>query len=624
LARHSREFWRRFDARVATETAPYPHTVAEDRQNRLYSRFFFRAPSIAWAVSLLIVASLVDAALVWLPEASIGRFAEGWSLVFLLPGLLGVLLTTPLATALGGRFPWHRNTLLGLMCATVPIPLLMVWRGLGLALGHLPTEIPLILLFLQGPILWFRHMTLFGVSKPQHGASLPASLFQPVIAIIGVFLIYPPPAEWVLAAGLFLLFGFLCGALLLRAADRPIRREFGSSGVSFIRPLIEHVGSRDPGATQILERFFEGFAVEANVRITEVQFRTPHGAKATLTLPTMHPGPFAALGASNLPQKLEEQLGPDAGLVFVPHTPCNHDLDVPTTSEVRRVGEAAVALLHDLPAPSSDLTSPLVAGASGSWARAQRLGDVVLVAATQAPEPTDDIAYAIADRLVDENRRAGHPELALIDAHNSYKEDEGDLTYGSPRAKRFAEDVQQAVAAAVARAAPGEVRVGVALRTGFSVGREGIGPSGVRALVVDTAGRRTAYVLLDGNNLIQGLRERLIQALGGVVDDSEVMTTDNHVVHEVDGGVNPIGERIPFDLLRETVVGVVRDAVANLEPVEVRVGTREVANVAVLGPDWTARLLTSLGDTLSMFSNAFLMTFLLLMASSMVVLAILR
>ena len=609
---------------MANEPVPPTHSAAEDRQNRLYSRFFFRAPSVAWAAVLLAVASVLDAVLTWLPGASPTHFALGWALVFLGPGLLGVLLTTPLASALGGHFPWHRNALLGLTSTVLPIPILLVWRGVGLALGHLPVGIPLILLFVQGLVLWFRHMTLFGVSKPQHGASLPASLCQPALAILGVFLLYPPPWTWVLAAGLFLLFGFLCAALLLRAADRPIRREFGASGVSLIRPLIEHVGSRDPTATESLEKFFEGFAIEANVRVTEVQFRTPHGAKATLTLPAVHPGPFAALGASNLPQKLEEQLGPDAGLVFVPHTPCNHDLDVPTTADVRRIGEAAESLLHDLPAPSSAINSALVSGGRDSWARAQRLGDVVLVTTTQAPEPTDDIAFAIADRLVDENRKAGRPELALIDAHNSYKEDEGDLTYGSPRAERFAEDVRQAVSAALAQAAPGPVRVGVALRIGFSVGRDGIGPSGVRALVVEAAGRRTAYVLLDGNNLLQGLRERLLQALGSVVDDSEVMTTDNHVVHEVDGGVNPIGERISFDLLRETVVGVVRDALTNLEPVEVRVGTREVPDVAVLGPDWTARLLTSLGDTLSMFSNAFLMTFLLLIASSTVVLAVLR
>lgn len=609
---------------MATETPAYTHTAAEDRQNRLYSRFFFRAPSIESAGVLIVVVTVLDALLTWVPGTSALRFLEGWGLVFVVPAYLGLLVTTPLSAGLGGHFPWHRNALLALTGAALPVPLLLVWRAVGLGLGHLPVSIPLFLLFVQGPTLWFRHMTLFGVSKAQHGASLPPALVTPLLAILGVFVLCQPPVSWLLVAALFLLLGFLCAALLLRAADRPLRREFGSSGVAFIRPLIEHVGSRDPAATEILEKFFDGFAVKANIGVTAVQFRSSHGVKATLALPTVHPGPFAALGASNLPQKLEEQLGKDAGLLFVPHTPCNHDLDIPTTSEVRRVGEAAAALLRDLPAPSSDLNSPLVGGSAGSWARAQRLGDVVLVAATQAPEPTDDIAYAIADRLVDENRGAGQPELALIDAHNSYKEDQGDLTYGSPRAERFAKDVREAVKAATAQAASGPIRVGAALRTGFSVGRDGIGPTGVRALVVEAANRRTAYVLLDGNNLLQGLREKLLQALGGVVDDSEVMTTDNHVVHEVDGGVNPIGERIPFDLLRETVVGVVRDALANLEPVEVRVGTRKVPDVAVLGPDWTARLLTSLGDTLSMFSNAFLMTFLLLIASSMVVLAVVR
>lgn len=609
---------------MADDPGRLTHSAAEDRQNRLYSRFLFRAPSIGVAVALLGVASVMDGVLTWVPGISLPNFGYGLLLVFLGPGLLGVALTTPLARGLGGRFPWHRNALLGLTATVLPVPLLLVWRGTALAMGHLPVPPPLILLFVQGPVLWFRQMTLYGVSKAQHAASLPPAISQPALAVAGVFVVYPPPLGWTAGAAVFLLLGFLCAALLLRAADRPIRREFGSSGVSLIRPLIEHVGSRDPAATETLEKFFEKFAGAANVRVTVVQFRTARGSKATIALPTVHPGPFAALGASNLPQKLEEQLGPTAGLVFVPHSPCNHDLDVPTTAAVRRIGEVASALLRELPAPSSRMTSPLVSASPEGWARAQRLGDVVLVTATQAPEPTDDIAFAIADRIVDENRRAGRPELALIDAHNSYKEDEGDLTYGSPRARRFADDVQQAVAAAVAAATAGPVRAGVALRTGFSVGREGIGPSGVRALVVEASGRRAAYVLLDGNNLLQGLRERLLQALGSVVDDAEVMTTDNHVVHEVDGGVNPIGERISFDLLRETVVGVVRDALTNLEPVEVRVGSRELTDIAVLGPDWTARLLTSLGDTLSMFSNAFLTTFLLLIASSTVVLALLH
>ncbi|MGA7861147.1 MAG: hypothetical protein WCB19_04755, partial [Thermoplasmata archaeon] len=137
---------------MANEPAVPSHSAAEDRQNRLYSRFFFRAPSVTWAAVLLAIASLLDAALTWLPGASPAHFALGWVLVFLGPGLLGVLLTTPLASALGGHFPWHRNALLGLTTTVLPIPILLVWRGVGLAMGHLPVGIPLILLFVQAPV----------------------------------------------------------------------------------------------------------------------------------------------------------------------------------------------------------------------------------------------------------------------------------------------------------------------------------------------------------------------------------------------------------------------------------------------------------------------------------------
>ncbi len=609
---------------MAASPTPSSHTEKGDRQNRLYSSFIVRAPGFGVSLGLIVATAAVDTLLF----SGLGPDAAGWLerlvLLFALPGLVAAGLTSPFARALGGWFPPHRAGLLALMSLFVTTLFLLVWRGVGLALGGLPVSAALLLLAAQGPVLWFRHMSLFGVSRARHGSSLPPALLLPVLTIAGTFVLFPPTPAVVAATVLFLVLGFLCVALLLRAADRPLRREFDTSGVSLIRPMMEHVGSRDPAATEALEQFFQKFAVEANVRLTALQFRSSGGVKATVALPAVHPGPFAALGASDLPRKLGERLGPAAGVVFVPHTPCNHDLDVPTTREVDRIARATAELLRTAAPGTTHRTSPLVAPGPGAWARAQLLGDAVLVVATQAPEPTDDIDFAIADRLLAELETPGAPRVALVDAHNSYKEDEGDLTYGSPRAERFAADVRAAVATARAQGREGTIQVGVARREGYSVANAGIGPCGIRALVLETLGTRTAYVQIDGNNLVQGLRQRLLAALAGVVDAAEVMTTDNHVVHELDGGVNPVGERYPVDRLEADVLAVVREALGNLEPVELGVGTSVVPSVAVLGPDWTARLLTSLGDTLSMFSNAFLMTFLLLVASSLVILALLR
>lgn len=583
-------------------------------------RLLFRAPSPYVALGFAVVVSGILAFLAWFPQPGGIRLVEGFLLVFLVPALLAGALTGPLARALGGQLPVRRSLLLVLTGTALSVPLLAIDRALVLLPYFEGTSMVAVLLFLQGPTLWFRHMSLFGVSRPSHVRSILPSALQPGAATVGIFLLYSPTPLLVAAALTFLILGFLASVLLLRAADRPLRREFGVSGVSLIRPLLDHVNGREAQATASLEGFFRTFAIPADLEIRLLQFRGPTGPKATVVLPTVHPGPFASLGASDLPRKVAERMGTGAGTVLVPHTPCNHDLDLPTGEEVRAVADAAAALSASPDGPDPDRASPLVTPRPGSLARAQQIGGSVLVVVSQAPAATDDIDLAVADQI-----RRGAPEgaglrLALVDAHNSYVEGQGDVTYGTPVAARLVADARAAVAAATAAAVPGPIEVGVASGPPFTVREHGIGPAGLRALVVRAAGTTTAYVLIDGNNLLLGLRAPILAGLAGVVDAAEVMTTDNHIVHEVDGGTNPVGERIPADDLVREVRRAVEAAKADLAPVRVHGGIVSVPAVPVLGPDFTARLLTSLGDTVSMFSNAFLMTFLLLLATSLVVL----
>jgi predicted neutral ceramidase superfamily lipid hydrolase len=507
----------------------------------------------------------------------------------------------------------------------VGLPLLLVWRGLALFVPAVVTiGVAPFLLLLQGPTFWFRHMSLFGVSRPSHVRSIAPSLLHPVLAVAGILwltgLTWPRVGESVV----FLVTAFLCCALLLRAADRPLRREFGVSGVSLIRPLLDHINLRDPSATESLERFFSEFAKPANLGVSLLAFGRAGKPYASLVLPTVHPGPFAALGGSDLPRKLSERLGAAAGLVLVPPTPCNHDLDLPSAKEVDRLAEAAKQIMAGLAPPTSGPPSPPILPSQGSLARGQVLGDSVLVVVTQAPAPTDDIDFAVADAIVRSITAEEKLRVVIVDAHNSYVEDQGDITYGTPEAERLARDARAAVRAAVVAARPGPIEVGVAQRGGYSIGRHGIGPSGIRALVVRAAGTTTAYALVDGNNLVVGHRAPILAALRGVVDAAEILTTDNHVVHEVDGSINPLGERYPPERLAADVRAVVEEAFRDLAPSDVASGNQSVPDVPVLGPDWTARLLTSLGDTVSMFGHAFLMTFLLLLATSAVVLVALR
>jgi putative membrane protein len=605
---------------VAAESPPPP--AGPPRPDRAH--FVLRAPTPLLSVAYIVVASAGLALLVWYPMSGEPLALAGFLGVFLLPALIAGGATPPLARALGGRFELHRSLLLALSSLLVVVGVVVVWRLVEVFFPSVAPSVVAILLFLQGPIFWFRHMTVYGISRASHLRGLPVSLLQPVLAVLVIFSLYAPTPALVGGTFVFFLLAFLCDLLLLRAADRPLKREFGASGMSLVRPMLEHVAARDPKATAALEGFFDRGATPTEVRVSLVSFSAQGRTKATVVLPTIHPGPFAALGASDLPRKLAEHLGPRAGTIFVPHTPCDHDLDLPTEAEVAKVAAATSGLFVTAGYTASNRASPLILPYPGSFARAQILGDVMLVVVTQAPAPTDDIAFSVADRIYRELGGRSARVLALIDAHNSYEEGKGDVIFGSPTAEKLVVDVKAAVTAAEQAVRPGPIEIGVAARKGYSIGVQGIGPEGMRALVIRAAGTTSAYVLIDGNNLILGVRSQVLRGLEGLVDVAEVMTTDNHVVHEVDGGINPVGERIPTPELAAEVRGVVTEALQNFEAVEVRAGTQEIPDVRTLGPGYTARLLTSLGDTRSMFANALLTTFLLLIASSAIVLVALR
>jgi putative membrane protein len=582
----------------------------------------FRAPSPPIALGLIVLGGLAVSALFAPPFGT--RYAEEFLFVFAGPAIVAGVATTPLAALLGGRLELHRGLLLACIVLLLGLLLSAVWRGAEVVWPSVVPPVAYLVPFLAGPAFWFRHLSLFGVSRSSHARMLPASLLQPVLFLAGDFVVAPPSLRVLAATAAFLLLAFVCALVVLSASDRPIRREFQSSGVSLIRPLLDHVGQRDPEATRALEAFFLRTTLSADVRVDLLAFDRDGRVRATIPLPTVHPGPFGALGSSDLPRKLEALLGPEAGTVIVPHTPSDHDLDLPSESEVERIAAACRELLRETPSSTVSRASPLVSPYPGSLARAQILGDVAFVLVSQAPAPTDDIAFSVADRIVREIGREGGPPIVLVDAHNSYIEGQGDISYGTPEAQKLLVDVRAAVAAARAAARDGPVEIGVAVRDGYSIGKDGIGPQGMRALAVRAGGTTSGYVLIDGNNLVVGERAPILEELGRAVDAAEVLTTDNHVVHEVDGGINPVGERYPRASLVRDARAVLDAAVADLAPAQVRFGTKVVPDVRVLGPGYTARLLTSLGDTLSMFTHMFAASFLLLLTSSLVVALLLR
>jgi len=140
--------------------------------------------------------------------------------------------------------------------------------------------------------------------------------------------------------------------------------------------------------------------------------------------------------------------------------------------------------------------------------------------------------------------------------------------------------------------------VGYAQKTGY-VTEKGIASSGIQVLVVETNGQRNAYILFDGNNMVMGLREKIIEAVHDLVDDAEVLTTDNHAVNATIGGFNPVGLRMDGEGLAGDVRSLVKKALNDLEKVEVGMITGLAKNISIFGHENVARLSSTVNSTVA-------------------------
>lgn len=580
------------------------------------------------------------------------------------PTVVAALTTTTIDRALGGGLTNDRSALLALLCELFVVVVLVVAGVFAALFGLSQRFVFDALVVALASIFALRLLAVLAVSRVSLPvASVPASV-QTVVAAALLFVYggtarllidggsayeayvvflsrtdHGPPVFDAVTIDHFLLLGALCLLYavavwaFLVAVERPWRRALDVSVLDFIRGFIGYAAeeSRD------LERFFERLGQEAVVPVSVLSFRTladdedpndrdgdpndPDGAdresattdggavdpdrlgeeKARFVLPMIHPGPLGEIGGGDLPRRVALSA---EGIGFPPHATAGHDFNLVSETEVDCVIDAADRAL-DGATFRREGTVPLSVESGESSVLAQRFGDAALAVSTFAPGSADDVDFAVGQSARAEFRSGGVADVLLVDGHNCHTglsgagPDLGHVTPGSERSYDLY-DAAGLAGEATAEADRGRTELGVAWDPTGWTPEEGIGPLGVRVAVTRVAGVEAAYVLIDGNNMVPGLREDVLSAVREAtgVDHVEVMTTDNHVVNRTRAD-NRVGEEVDADALCETVRSLAVDAHGDLEPVAVGGGT-ERTTVTVFGNDRTETLATQANAALSL------------------------
>jgi len=584
------------------------------------SRFIFRAPT--WYTSLAF--ALIIAAMTGI-VAFDSRFIldDAWQGVFLigLPTSIASAVTPWVDRQLGGQLTPNRATLLAVICELVTIAMLTIAGLIAIFTVRLGQNFVFdVLLVALASIFAFRLLILMAVSR--HSllkAAIPASVQTVTAAALlaiysgaTAFILEDPmlreylsrpeevppqvqgfiPEDFIILAVICVIYA-LAVWLFLVVIDQPWRSSLGVSALDFLRGFIGHIAE----GTRELEEFFEDIGEEAVVPVTVLSVRRPDGEEKTrFVLPMIHPGPMGEIGGGNLPRRVAESAD---GLAFPPHATAGHDFNLVTEREVDTILSTAETAYQNLEYDDQATAGYRVTEGEATLT-GQAFGSDALVVNTYAPGCADDVEYAVGLSAMSEARVDGLEDVLLVDAHNCNDGLEGDdLGHVVPGSQRSFDMLHGAgqLGELLTDAETGQLRCGVAWDETPWEPEDGVGPLGIRVCVFEVTDHRTAYVLIDGNNMEPGLRQRIIDAAEGV-DTMEVMTSDTHIVNTVEAE-NQVGQAIPEKEIIALIADLVDRAVADLEPVEAGMAS-EQATVTVFGNDRTETLASTANAMVSM------------------------
>ena len=353
------------------------------------------------------------------------------------------------------------------------------------------------------------------------------------------------------------------------------------------------------------ERLFERFSQASEIQLSALLFRDKRKVvKAIMIVPAFHPGPFKNIGSSGLPYMIQNAVENKlkTSIALVPHGLSGHNLDLATQADNQLVLERTLKLTEASRFGAVATPSLHISG-NGADVGCQIINGCALVTLTLAPETMEDLPPELNQALVNAAKENGFLTAIAVDAHNSIN--------GPFNVDEAIKPLQEAAFASLEKSSKLEAvdfQIGVARETPKEFGlREGMGPGGIAVLVVKTGEQTTAYVTIDGNNMITGLRKKILGALAEIgINEGEVFTTDTHAVNAIvmdARGYHPIGEAMNQDLLIDYIKRAARSAIENLEPAEAAWATDVVPNVKVIGEQQIAAMSTLLDKAVKRARN---------------------
>ncbi len=419
-----------------------------------------------------------------------------------------------------------------------------------------------------------------------------AALMPPLLWIVAELLLTPLnvalpvlPPLWYIPIVSSLIIASLVVHYIYRAVSVPFERDLGINGPQLLRAFGHDYLANNP---KPLEEILTNIATLQDIPVEILIFRDDAGPVACGVIQYVHPGPFREIGSSGLPSVIIKHIQDNHGIpAFVMHGSCTHQQNL-TTKEDYPIVLAEIDRLIEETEVHQLVSGPHWSDGGKFKVWSLFVGNDVLTISTSAPEFTDDISLDVGFDVANmiRERLPQVKGVAVVDAHNCIDDSAVSVNQGDPEAGEYVGTISGAVFSTINNERT-KVQLGMHQIVPDDISqKEGMGPGGVIAVVLNLGEREMALISIDGNNVEPGFREQaqsLLKAQG--FDDSEIITTDTHVVNAISlssRGYPPVGRNKPNETLEHIVAASVK-ARERVQPVKVGLGFGKATGLRTFG-----------------------------------------
>jgi putative membrane protein len=395
-----------------------------------------------------------------------------------------------------------------------------------------------------------------------------AVLIQPTLCLVSFVVIWASISSSITLRVLpFIVLSPIVALLTALLFFYPVKRLGETYSISSLPLFKAFMANWVTGANAPLEKFLEEMGEDTDVEVKLLKFESSK-PKAAIIVQSVHPGPFKNIGSSLLPSMMKHEFQKEYNCeACTPLGILGHERDLASQVQNRKIVSQVLASAKFK--VSANLASPFVRVSEGvASASCQIFGDTVFLSFTLAPETTEDLPEELGRIVSEEAAKLGLKQAMVVNAHNSLTDKVEIGEHLNALRSVASECLRKAVSQPTSQFKVGAASV---YPSEFSL-KSGMGAGGITATVVEVQEQKTAYVVIDGNNMVSGLREKLLAALRSAgFSESEIFTTDTHAVsaivtsRQAHHGYHPVGEAMDQELLTRIILDVAKKAEINLE-----------------------------------------------------------